>query len=322
MIGTDAANSLIKDLTLYLEAAAAQDIFVFFSLWNSAVSIPNQQMGLMTDTSKLQTFIDNALVPVVKALAGLPGLGGYEIMNEPCGSVQIAATSNNCTDTMRLQNTGAGWTKSNEPMSDIQRFINLQISAIHRADPKALVTVGIWNEQAGTDEFGYFNYFKDECLIQAGQQEDGILDFHQLHTYAFNNKYDEHSPMNQVADDFGLDIPLVIGEFENQLSAYPYTWQYEHFYSSGYNGAWAWAMNSDGSTGWKNIDIGVNALSGKSGVSVDIDGNKDVEGRCWCSDVPPDNTYTCQQQAGWGKCNETFMAGLCCQSCKACIGCT
>ena len=53
-------------------------------------------------------------------------------------------------------------------MLEMQRFINVQTAAIHKADPKALVTVGIWNEKAGTDAFGYFNFFRAECLVAAG----------------------------------------------------------------------------------------------------------------------------------------------------------
>ena len=31
-------------------------------------------------------------------------------------------------------------------------------------------------------------------------------------------------------------------------------------------------------------------------------------------------TYTCAQQAGWGKCSEDFMKGFCCKSCFKCAG--
>lgn len=37
-----------------------------------------------------------------------------------------------------------------------------------------------------------------------------------------------------------------------------------------------------------------------------------------CTDTPPDPQYTCAQQASWGKCNETWMAGHCCVSCFNC----
>ena len=37
-----------------------------------------------------------------------------------------------------------------------------------------------------------------------------------------------------------------------------------------------------------------------------------------CTDIAPDATYTCAQQAGWGKCNETWMVGKCDASCGRC----
>eukprot|EP00040_Diaphanoeca_grandis_P023279 m.126331 g.126331 ORF g.126331 m.126331 type:complete len:652 (+) comp29197_c0_seq1:134-2089(+) len=42
-----------------------------------------------------------------------------------------------------------------------------------------------------------------------------------------------------------------------------------------------------------------------------------------CTDTPPSTTYTCAQQASWGKCNVTafpFMAGFCCKTCSNCSG--
>ncbi len=37
-----------------------------------------------------------------------------------------------------------------------------------------------------------------------------------------------------------------------------------------------------------------------------------------CTDIPPDKQFTCQQQAGWKKCNESFMKGFCDRSCGRC----
>ncbi len=38
-----------------------------------------------------------------------------------------------------------------------------------------------------------------------------------------------------------------------------------------------------------------------------------------CTDIPPaGSSYTCAQQAGWGKCNETWMQGFCNKSCGRC----
>eukprot|EP01084_Bolivina_argentea_P043138 79489_1 len=37
-----------------------------------------------------------------------------------------------------------------------------------------------------------------------------------------------------------------------------------------------------------------------------------------CTDTPPNNEYTCAQQASWGKCNQTWMQGYCCKTCFNC----
>jgi mannan endo-1,4-beta-mannosidase len=39
-----------------------------------------------------------------------------------------------------------------------------------------------------------------------------------------------------------------------------------------------------------------------------------------CTDVPPDATYTCGEQVGWGKCDEPWMEGACDRSCGRCPG--
>ena len=41
------------------------------------------------------------------------------------------------------------------------------------------------------------------------------------------------------------------------------------------------------------------------------------EGGC-CDGAPPASTYSCQQQAAWGKCGEAWMAGFCDFSCGRC----
>ena len=37
-----------------------------------------------------------------------------------------------------------------------------------------------------------------------------------------------------------------------------------------------------------------------------------------CQDNPPDSSFTCEQQASWGKCGETWMQGFCDYSCGRC----
>ena len=78
VIGT---GTLIKDLTLYLQAAAKQNILVFLSLWNGAVGIKGNEAGLIMNDTKTQTFIDNALIPMVNALKNETALGMPHILH-------------------------------------------------------------------------------------------------------------------------------------------------------------------------------------------------------------------------------------------------
>ena len=39
-------------------------------LWNGATQLPDRYKNLYWDDSKLQSYIDNALVPMVRALKG------------------------------------------------------------------------------------------------------------------------------------------------------------------------------------------------------------------------------------------------------------
>lgn len=206
--GTDAAGSLAEDMRRFVQLAASMDIVIVWCLWNGAVLRDTRTISMIVDPSgaALKSFVDHALTPLVTALKSEPGIGAWEIINEPEGSVASNMRDTEpCFDTTKLKGTGAGWAQQPGakgksgighplPMKYLQRFVAVQAAAIHAADPGALVTVGSWNAVANSDVDGHRNYWSDTCLQRAANL-GGILrlqvaaaaamptlDFYQIHS--------------------------------------------------------------------------------------------------------------------------------------------
>jgi hypothetical protein len=163
----------------------------------------------------------------------------WEIFNEPEG---MTTTFGNC------------WTPVCTQMIYVQQFINLLSGAIHREVPTALVSNGSWNMRASSDVGNFFNYYSDDRLIAAGGDEDGILDFVQVHFYPQWESNDS-SPFHHPASYWGIDKPIIIGEFpaEGLLigSVNPYyntENSYDQAYKNGYAGAMSWS--------WTDVNFG------------------------------------------------------------------
>lgn len=83
--GTDRQGTLISDLKHFLDICKRNNILVNLVLWNGALMRNNNYKNLYWDQSKLQSYIDNALIPMVKALRYHPALAAWEPLNEPEG---------------------------------------------------------------------------------------------------------------------------------------------------------------------------------------------------------------------------------------------
>lgn len=244
---TDQEDTMIDDLLKFLNKARSRNILVFPVLWNGAIGGGSNYRNLFYDDDKLQSYIDNAINPLVNALAGHQAIGAWEIMNEPEGFVQPASHSERCFDSSSLIGSGAGWTEMGVPMQNLQKFINWQAAAIRAHDPSALITVGSWNERAQTDEFGYRNFYTDECLLAAGGRQGGTLDVYQIHTYSWQGSFSPTSPFKISGWDYNLDKPLIIGEFSADCSeGNDITDMFNHGYYYQYNGVWSWQANAGG----------------------------------------------------------------------------
>ena len=258
VVAGDSAGTLAASMRRYTRLAASLNILVVWCLWNGAGSnrlMDNRTRAMIEDPSgaALASFIDNALVPLVKALAGEPGLGAWEVMNEPEGSVSLwkdRLSDEPCFNPRSARSVG--WSANDIAMRDLQRFVARQVVAIHEADPAVLVTVGSASEYSLMSTAGLFNYWSDRCLAVAlrnhtasGAQDvsasvasrnsgarigtvnkgakvkpSRFIDFYQVHIYpvgpGHNATWQPTAPFfggGRPKSEYKLDKPLVLGEF-------------------------------------------------------------------------------------------------------------
>jgi hypothetical protein len=235
----DIPQSHITGVEAILSAAAAAHVAVNISLWSFDMlqgtneSIPaattTNNTNLLTVNANRQSYITNYLTPLVTALKGNPGLYSYEIFNEPEG--------------MMTGVTGGSFAQNTIAPSFIQTTVNQFASAIHEADPNALVTNGAQTFNTCSNAGGMENLYSNEALSAAGGKSDGTLDFYEVHYYTSNGT--GVSCFTHDASTWQLDKNIVMGEFyalaTGSVAADAI---YTTIFNNGYNGAWAWEYTS------------------------------------------------------------------------------
>lgn len=246
----------ISNLVDLVNRAWAHGIAVQICIWTQNMLYDDSQTGMsqairdrnraiLEDTIYTQHYIDNALIPMVNALKGNPGVLAYEIFNEPEGMC------NNLPHTSPV-----GWTAERTEMRYIQCTINQMAGAIHRTDINAQVTNGAWDVESTTDVDGHVNYYKDDSLISRGGDVDGYLDFYEVHYYSWAK--DDHSPFSHDVSYWQLDKPLVIAEFYSQDTYGVLTDSlFNDLYKNGYAGGWAWTYKKY----WNDIKPGMTLVN-------------------------------------------------------------
>ncbi len=90
---------------------------------------------ILTTDDGLNSYIENALIPMVDSLKEHPGIIAWEIFNEPEGMTEVGNWD--ITQHVSQQN--------------VMKFVNKCAGAIHRTDTTAKVTNGAWSFFATSD---------------------------------------------------------------------------------------------------------------------------------------------------------------------------
>lgn len=303
----------IDDLRAILDLAWEHEVGLMLTLWSHDLlrqrygrTLTERNKAFLSDPALLQTYIDNALIPMVEALREHPAIVAWEIFNEPEGISEEH-----------------GWPEWDEvPMADLQRAINRMAGAIKRTDPTAKVTNGAASMSTTTDasaskasharphdqlspdaraqlrdqlsrkydhdftaataeaiyhqltQSANYNYYTDARLIAAGGDPDGTLDFYTVHYYTWFGT--GLSPFHHPFDRWNLDKPMVVAEFFLPDDTFGIPWDdlYATLYESGYAGALGWQWFDEDRAGltenWPRILANTRFLFDWARWSVDV----------------------------------------------------
>lgn len=249
---TAPGGSLIADLRRALDVAAEYQVYLVVSLWSFDMLYHNDyrrppnvdNYRLLSDDRVLASYLNNALIPMVKELNDHPQLFAWELFNEP-------------------ENMTEAWLPLKEmfyggpvpSLERLQRVHGLMAAAIHQTAAAlgqvALVTTGSKSlGKYNSDVSGGINLYRDDRLIAAaGGNPAATLDFYEPHYYNNEQCQGAWSPFHHEASHWGLDKPIVIGEYyahENlDLLGDPVAGEQLclRLKENGYAGAWSWQWN-------------------------------------------------------------------------------
>ncbi|MCI5056182.1 MAG: T9SS type A sorting domain-containing protein [Flavobacteriales bacterium] len=234
------------------QRALDHDVYLILCLWSfdmlknftaSAGQYAGLHKELITDTAFTNSYINNALVPIVQHYQNQCNLLAYEIMNEPEWGINGNPFNFSTVD----QKVEA---------AEMKRFVGMLTAAIHD-NSDHLVTLGASTLAFNsTDSAALDHYWSDTALMNATNQDpNAYLDFYQVHFWEWM-LLTGHDPFSTTPIDWMLDKPTIIGEYPG-TSNFPLPSQ-QTLIQNAYNNNWAgvipWSHNAqDGRGDWNDF---------------------------------------------------------------------
>jgi hypothetical protein len=202
LVTDEVTQTLITDLLILLDEAANHNIMVIICLWKIVGF--ERLYKLFEDNLVLNSYFDNVLIPILKATSQHKALVAWSIIDRPERLIKWKTKNDvECFDTQKFS-----FAYENEILMErVLRFINLHSSLIH-TQTKKLVTLNVGGYEINSNCADCFNYFKDECLQNAGTKMNGILDFYSITPSSSQSCL----ILNKRATDLSVDKPIVISK--------------------------------------------------------------------------------------------------------------
>ena len=210
-------SQFYTDMDAALDIAKKHGIYILFSLFDfylcdTIKMSGGVQMGghsdLISDFSKRQSFLDNALVPMLQRYASHPNILAWEVMNEPEWVMVV---------------DGGGNVGIPVTLEEMQNFSILIYETVKQFAPNQLVTVGCASKK----------------WIDLWQGVE--MDFYQIHYYDWMEPW---YPFDVPFDSLGLDKPCIIGEFPTSSSNITVETYLEKIWTNNYAGSFGWSYKA------------------------------------------------------------------------------
>lgn len=191
---------------------------------------------LIQDTSKIDSYIDNYVIPFCQRYDNNDYVWSIDLINEPDWVYENAECGQ------------ISW----EHIGD---YFARACAAIHENSDDMLVTIGFGIIKYNSNKYEG-NYGSDEFLRSRYDNENAYVDFWSTHYYDWQATW-FNCPFLQTAEEFGIDMskPRVVGECSHTgikalRNIKPIEDCYEWAYNNGWNGVLAWTdrdlLNGDG----------------------------------------------------------------------------
>jgi hypothetical protein len=247
---TGLGSKTISNIREALDTAYAYGVVLDLCLFSFDILVPGTGAGkasfsdfnldnnykFLTDTSKITTYLNKGLKPILDSVGSHPAILCWEVFNEPEGML-----------------ASANWQHVTKKITqnDILRITNRIAGFVHR-NSKKMVSTGIASAQ-------YLSEYSDSKLKAAGGDQDGYLDFYMFHYYP-EWQDQTMSPFHNPSTTWNMDRPVLIGEFPAKSWSTSITGPssnsplkttknivdaFEYAYGNGYAGAMSWAMSEE-----------------------------------------------------------------------------